>query len=71
MLTISVKLTLFVFIFIPISGLIISKIGKNLKAKSTRVQEEQGYFISILGRLDGYFVFSLFFRIQSSHGRSR
>ena len=48
MLAISVKLTLFVFIFIPISGLIISRIGKNLKAKSIRVQNEQGVFISTL-----------------------
>ena len=48
MLAISTKLTLFVFIFIPVSGLIISRIGKNLKAKSTRAQQETGYFISIL-----------------------
>ncbi|MAN58659.1 MAG: antibiotic ABC transporter ATP-binding protein [Flavobacteriaceae bacterium] len=48
MLLISVKLTLFVFIFIPISGLIISRIGKSLKKKSDRVQREQGYFLSIL-----------------------
>lgn len=48
MLAISLKLTLFVFIFIPISGLIISRIGKNLKAKSIRVQNEQGVFISTL-----------------------
>ena len=48
MLAISSKLTLFVFIFIPISGLIISRIGKNLKVKSTKAQQETGYFISIL-----------------------
>ena len=48
MFTISTKLTLFVFIFIPISGFIISKIGKNLKAKSIKIQQEQGYFLSIL-----------------------
>ena len=48
MLAISTKLTLFVFVFIPISGFIISRIGKNLKAKSTRAQQETGYFISIL-----------------------
>ena len=48
MLAISSKLTLFVFIFIPISGLIISSIGKNLKAKSRKAQQETGYFISIL-----------------------
>ena len=48
MLAISTKLTLFVFIFIPISGLIISRIGKNLKTKSRKAQQETGYFISIL-----------------------
>jgi len=48
MLTISVKLTLFVFIFIPISGIIISLIGKSLKRKSDKVQKEQGYFLSLL-----------------------
>ena len=48
MLAISSKLTLFVFIFIPISGLIISRIGKNLKSKSKKAQQETGYFISIL-----------------------
>ena len=48
MLTISVKLTIFVFIFIPISGFIISLIGKSLKRKSDKVQQEQGYFLSLL-----------------------
>lgn len=48
MFAISVKLTLFVFIFIPISGFIISKIGKSLKAKSERAQFESGFLISIV-----------------------
>jgi subfamily B ATP-binding cassette protein MsbA len=48
MLNISVKLTLFVFIFIPVSGFVISRIGKSLKAKSTKAQQESGYFISIV-----------------------
>ena len=48
MLIISTKLTLFVFIFIPISGFIISIIGKSLKRKSDRVQREQGEFLSIV-----------------------
>ncbi|MFT3793966.1 ABC transporter ATP-binding protein [Flavobacterium sp.] len=48
MFYISVNLTLFVFIFIPISGFIISRIGKSLKSKSERAQMESGYFISIL-----------------------
>jgi subfamily B ATP-binding cassette protein MsbA len=48
MFGISVKLTLFVFIFIPIAGMIISRIGKSLKKKSDNVQREQGEFLSII-----------------------
>ena len=48
MLVISPQLTLFVFIFIPVSGFIISLIGKSLKKHSTKVQQEQGFFLSIL-----------------------
>lgn len=48
MFFISMELTVFVFIFIPVSGFIISLIGKSLKRKSDRVQKEQGYFLSIL-----------------------
>ncbi len=47
MFLISVKLTLFVFIFIPLAGFIISRIGKSLKRHSDRVQQEQGTFLSI------------------------
>lgn len=46
MLLISKELTLFVFIFIPVSGFIISLIGKSLKKKSDKVQQEQGQFLS-------------------------
>ena len=45
---ISVKLTVFVFLFIPIAGAIISRIGKSLKKNSDRVQREQGVFLSTL-----------------------
>ncbi|MCB4808806.1 ABC transporter ATP-binding protein/permease [Tamlana sp. 62-3] len=48
MIIISTKLTVFVFIFIPIVGFVISKIGKSLKRKSDRVQREQGLFLSTL-----------------------
>ncbi|GJQ06138.1 antibiotic ABC transporter ATP-binding protein [Capnocytophaga cynodegmi] len=48
MLGISVKLTIFTFVFIPISGWIISKIGKSLKKQSTKVQQEQGRFLSLI-----------------------
>lgn len=48
MFYISTKLTIFVFIFIPVSGFIISLIGKSLKRKSNRVQQESGVFLSII-----------------------
>lgn len=48
MFGISTKLTLFVFIFIPVAGMIISRIGKSLKKKSDDVQREQGEFLSII-----------------------
>ena len=48
MVLINSELALFVFIFIPISGLIISFIGKSLKRKSKKVQEEQGLFLSLV-----------------------
>jgi len=48
MLSINVKLSLFVLTFIPLSGLLISIIGKSLKRKSARVQKEQGEVLSIV-----------------------
>ncbi|KRO87016.1 MAG: antibiotic ABC transporter ATP-binding protein [Cryomorphaceae bacterium BACL29 MAG-121220-bin8] len=47
MFLISSELTLFVLFFIPISGFIISLIGRSLKATSTLVQTEQAEFLSI------------------------
>ncbi len=44
----SPKLTLFVFLFLPVSGFLISRVGKSLKKGSLKVQEEQGTFLSIL-----------------------
>lgn len=48
MLFMSAKLTLFVFIFLPISGFLISLIGKQLKKQSNLAQEENGHFLSIV-----------------------
>ncbi len=48
MLIMSPKLTIFVFVFLPISGFVISMIGKQLKRQSDRAQEENGYFLSIV-----------------------
>ena len=47
MFIISSKLTFFVLFFIPVSGFIISYIGKSLKKKSLVVQKEQAELISI------------------------
>jgi subfamily B ATP-binding cassette protein MsbA len=44
----SVKLTLFVFILLPVSGLLISSISKKLKAKSLKAQIETGNFLSFI-----------------------
>jgi len=48
MLMISPQLTLFVFVFLPISGFIISMIGKKLKSQSNQAQEENSHFLSIV-----------------------
>jgi len=48
MFAISAKLTLFVFILLPVSGYIISSIGKKLKANSLLAQQETGNFLSFI-----------------------
>ena len=48
MLIMSPTLTIFVFVFLPISGFIISLIGKKLKSKSNQAQEENGHFLSLV-----------------------
>ncbi len=48
MLMISAELTIFVFIFIPVSGFVISAVGKSLKKQSDQAQQEQGNFSSIV-----------------------
>ncbi|QQU04309.1 ABC transporter ATP-binding protein [Myroides odoratus] len=48
MFAISTELTIFVFVFVPIAGIIISQVGKTLKKSSQKASEEQGYFLSII-----------------------
>ena len=48
MFTISPELTLFVILFIPISGFIISIIGKKLRKDSKEVQQQQSNFLSMI-----------------------
>ncbi|MGB6269119.1 MAG: ABC transporter ATP-binding protein, partial [Olleya sp.] len=42
------KLSLFVLVFIPTAGFIISRIGKSLKSNSLKAQQESGKLISIV-----------------------
>ncbi len=48
MLAISAQLTLFVFIFLPIAGFLISIVGKKLKSQSLEAQKETGVFLSFI-----------------------
>jgi len=48
MLAISGKLTLFVFIFLPIAGFLISSVGRKLKSQSLAAQKETGIFLSFI-----------------------
>lgn len=48
MILISWKLTVFVFVFLPISGWLISAIGKKLKSDSIKAQEESAHFLSLV-----------------------
>ena len=48
LLIVSVKLTLFVFILLPISGFIIGRIGKNLKQSSALTQQSLGSLFTII-----------------------
>lgn len=48
MIMISAELTVFIFIFLPIVGLLIAFIGKKLKADSDVAQKENGYFLSLI-----------------------
>ena len=62
MFKIDVNLSLFVLVFIPFSGLIISTIGKALKRQSDKVQKEQGDFLSIIEEtLGGLSIVKAFF----------
>lgn len=48
MFGISVKLTLFIFIFIPLSGVSIAYLGKKLRSDSAKVLKENGFFLSYI-----------------------
>jgi len=48
LITISPQLTLFVLILLPVSGLVIGLIGKNLRKESKEAQDKMGLLISII-----------------------
>ena len=48
MLVMSAHLTLFALILLPVSGLLIGRIGKNLRRQSRMLQSQQGTLLSIL-----------------------
>ncbi len=48
MIILSPQLTLFLLLFLPVSGLIIGRIGRSLKKQSTRVQEKLGMILSTI-----------------------
>ncbi len=61
MFLISPKLSLFVIIFIPLCGFVISVVGKSLRRKSLKVQKEQGQFISLVDEtLSGMKILKIF-----------
>ena len=48
MFILSFQLTLFALVLLPISGIFIGRLGKNLRKKSLRAQTQQGLILSIL-----------------------
>ena len=62
MFNIDAKLSLFVLLFIPVAGLIISNIGKALKRTSDSVQKEQADLLSLIEEtLGGLSIVKAFF----------
>ena len=61
MFVISPKLSIFVILFIPLCGFVISLVGKSLRRKSLKVQKEQGQFISLVDEtLSGMKILKIF-----------
>jgi ABC-type multidrug transport system, ATPase and permease components len=48
LVTMSPRLTLFVFVLLPVSGLVIGRIGKNLRKHSFKGQRRLGFLLAIL-----------------------
>lgn len=48
MFLINTQLSIFILLFIPVSGVVISYVGKKLRQHSQQAQQEQGYFLSLI-----------------------
>lgn len=48
MFLINTQLSIFILLFIPVSGTVISYVGKKLRQHSQQAQQEQGYFLSLI-----------------------
>jgi subfamily B ATP-binding cassette protein MsbA len=60
MFSISAKLTLFVLIFVPFAGILISRIGKTLQPKSNKVQIEVGEVLAKIETISGLNIIKAF-----------
>ncbi len=70
MLIMNVKLTLFIFVLLPVTGFIIGRIGKSLKRKSLRGQNQLGLLMSwIEETLSGMRIIKAFNAQQFSRNR--
>lgn len=66
----SPQLTLFIFIMLPISGLIIGRIGKSLKKTSTKGQNQMGELLSMIEEtLTGLRIIKAFNAEEKSYGK--
>lgn len=69
MVIISAKLTLFVFLFIPLAGFLVSQVGKTLKKKSLMLQQEQGQVLAMLEETVGGLKIIKSFTAEAIFGR--
>ncbi len=70
MLSISVQLTLFLLLFLPVSGYIIGKVGKSLKKPSGEAQEQLGLMLGVIDEtLVGMRVVKAFNAEKHQHSR--
>jgi len=68
----SPDLTMFVLVLLPVTGLVIGRIGKSLKKSSKKVQEQMGVLVSsMIETLSGLRIIKAFNAIDISYNRFR